>query len=192
MYMPDFFGGEELDAQAICEGRWGDLDMAGFSARNARGVREPEMFAAARAVKGMGYARVGAVGFCYGGWGVLRLGAEGLVDAVVCGHPSWVVEGDWEGVGVPVMVLAPERDEVFKVEMKRFAFGALVRKGEVPFEWVHFPGVEHGCLTKGDEGVEGEREAMVKGKEAAVRWFGEWLRGSGCGEVQSPIVVGMV
>ena len=41
--------------------------------------------------------------------------------------------------------------------------------------YVHFPGVAHGCLTKGDEKVEGEREAMAKGKDDAVRWFKLWL-----------------
>jgi len=30
-------------------------------------------------------------------------------------------------------------------------------------------------LTKGDEGIEGEREAMVRGKDGAVGWFREWL-----------------
>jgi hypothetical protein len=53
----------------------------------------------------------------------------------------------------------------------------LERKGDdgVPFEWVHFLGVAHGCLTKGDEKVKGEREAMVRGKDAVVGWFRQWL-----------------
>ena len=37
------------------------------------------------------------------------------------------------------------------------------------------PGVSHGCLTKGDETVPGEREAMVKAKDRAVTWWREWL-----------------
>lgn len=45
----------------------------------------------------------------------------------------------------------------------------------MPVEWVHFPGVAHACLTKGDERVKGEREAMVRGKDAAVGWFRQWL-----------------
>ena len=53
----------------------------------------------------------------------------------------------------------------------------MERKGDegVPVDWVHFPGVEHGCLTKGDENVKGEREAMVKGKDATVGWFRQYL-----------------
>lgn len=70
VYMPDFFGGESLDETAVLEGRWGDLDMPGFSKRNARSVREPEIFACARELRGK-YERVGCVGYCFGGWAVM-------------------------------------------------------------------------------------------------------------------------
>lgn len=148
--------------------------MAGFAARNSRAIREPSIFAAATALR-TSYAKVGAVGFCFGGWAVLRLASTALVDAVVCAHPSWVTREDVDGVGVPVMFLCPEVDGLFNDEMREYAFRTMLGKKSVPFEWVHFPGVEHGCLTKGDEKVKGEREAMAKGKGAVVRWWGEWL-----------------
>ncbi|KAJ4993465.1 dienelactone hydrolase family protein [Stagonosporopsis vannaccii] len=175
VYIPDFFGGESLDAKAILEGRWADVDLAGFSARNSRPIREPQIFAAAKALRSAGFSSLGAVGFCFGGWGVLRLAQAGLVDAIVCAHPSWATNDDFDGIGVPVMFLAPEKDALFPEEMKIYAFRVLVERKSTPFEWVHFPGVEHGCMTKGDEKVEGEREAMAKGKGAAVRWWNEWL-----------------
>ncbi|KAJ4373630.1 hypothetical protein N0V86_007773 [Didymella sp. IMI 355093] len=175
VFIPDFFGGESLDATAILQGRWHDLDLAGFSARNARSVREPEIFAAARTLRASGYRKLGSIGFCFGGWAVLRLAQVDLVDAVVCAHPSWVANEDFESIGAPVMFLAPEIDGMFPDEMKVHAFRCLLEGKRVPFEWVHFPGMAHGCLTKGDEKTEGEREAMSKGKAAAVRWWGEWL-----------------
>lgn len=173
--MPDFFDGETLDPTALYERRWADLDITGFRARNSRAIREPQIFAAARALRDAGFSKIGAVGFCYGGWGVLRLAQADLVDAVVCAHPSWTTNEDFDGIAVPTMILAPETDVAFHDEMKLYAFRALLEKKSTPFEWVHFPGVEHGCLTKGDEGVKGEREAMAKGKGAAVRWWKEWL-----------------
>jgi dienelactone hydrolase len=180
VYIPDFFGGETLDPQAVLEGRWHDLDMAGFSARNSRSIREPEIFAAAKELRSNGFKKIGAIGFCFGGWAVLRLASvkeEGasLVDAIVCAHPSWVTNADFDDVDIPVMFLAPEHDSMFPDDMKEYAFKTLLAKKSVPFEWVHFPGVAHGCLTKGDSRVEGEREAMAKGKGLAVRWWGEWL-----------------
>jgi dienelactone hydrolase len=70
VYMPDFFGGEELDRTAILEGRWGDVDLPGFMQRNAREIREPEVFAAARELRGK-YKKLGSVGYCFGGWAVM-------------------------------------------------------------------------------------------------------------------------
>lgn len=178
VFVPDFFNGEELDQTAVLQGRWHDLDMPGFSARNARSIREPQIFSCARALRAAGYKALGSIGFCFGGWAVLRLAQARLVDAIVCAHPSWVTNEDFESLGTPVLVLAPEVDVMFPDEMKGYAFGCLLKEKSTPFEWVHFPGVEHGCLTKGDQRIGGEREAMVKGKAAAVRWWGEYL-GSG-------------
>lgn len=74
--MPDFFGGEVLDRDALLEGRWGDIDIKGFAERNARSVRETEIFSATRELRGR-FERVGAVGYCYGGWGLMvRVGGE--------------------------------------------------------------------------------------------------------------------
>lgn len=70
------------------EGRWHDLDMAGFSARNSRSIREPQIFTAATTLRSSGYSKLGAIGFCFGGWAVLRLAQASLVDAIVCAHPE--------------------------------------------------------------------------------------------------------
>jgi dienelactone hydrolase len=70
VYMPDFFGGEVLDSAAILEERWADIDLPGFMQRNARGVREPEIFAAARELRDK-YEKLGTAGYCFGGWAVM-------------------------------------------------------------------------------------------------------------------------
>ncbi|CAN9185514.1 unnamed protein product [Alternaria alternata] len=176
VYMPDFFGGESLDFSLIKAGKWAELDMEGFKARNSRSVREPEVFACVQALRDSGYKKIGAAGYCWGGWAVLRLATEKLVDCVVCAHPSMITEADFDGLNVPIMFLQPEHDAIFSDEMKLYAFKKLVLdKKSLPVEWVHFPGVSHGCLTKGDETVPGEREAMVKAKDRAVTWWREWL-----------------
>jgi hypothetical protein len=97
---------------------------------------------------------------------------------VICAHPSIITKEDFDDIKVPIMFLAPEHDGMFTDELKEYAFRKLVlgeRKGELSVEWVHFPGISHGALTKGDESVQGEREAMVKGKDRAVTWWKEWL-----------------
>jgi dienelactone hydrolase len=133
VYMPDFFGGEELERTALLEGRWGDIDMVGFQKRNSREVREPEIFAAAKELREK-YEKLGTVGYCFGGWAVLRLGAKEhgkekpFVDCVVCAHPSWVTKEDIDNYGnLPIQFLAPEIDGQFPDELKMHAFQTLVR-----------------------------------------------------------------
>ncbi|KAK5652157.1 hypothetical protein OQA88_10799 [Cercophora sp. LCS_1] len=181
VYVPDFFGGEVLSHELILAGRWAELDLPSFLSRNSRAIREPEIFAFAKALRAK-HGKVGAVGFCYGGWAVHRLAAgefanvdgKGLVDCATAGHPSLLTVEDIESVKMPMQILAPERDGAFTMELKMRSWEAMQRNG-VPFEYVHFPGVEHACLVRGDEGIKGEREAMVRGMDAVVGWMRFWL-----------------
>ncbi|KAK7409230.1 hypothetical protein QQX98_008606 [Neonectria punicea] len=177
VYVPDFFGGEVLPFDLIRDEKWGDLDLAGFIGRNSRAVREPLLFACARALR-RSHAKVGAVGYCYGGWAVFRLGAREhqppLVDCVTAGHPSMLTKEDIDGVDVPVQMLAPEIDPAYNAELKLHTFQTLQAAG-VAFDYQHFPGVVHACLVRGDERVDGERLAMVRGKNAAVAWMKQFL-----------------
>ncbi|KAL2861186.1 dienelactone hydrolase family protein [Aspergillus lucknowensis] len=178
VYVPDFFGGEVLPFEPVLAGRFGDVDVPGFLARNSRQIREPEIFKCATELRTKHDTTV-AVGFCYGGWAVCRLGAEDptsalvdqkpLVDAITVAHPSLLTEEDIDGVVVPVQILAPERDPVFTPELKSYTFDSLQRRG-VPFDWQHFPRVEHACMTRGDPNKPGERAALERGKNAVVSW----------------------
>lgn len=183
VYLPDFFGGEVLSRDAIIAERWHELDLPGFMSRSGRDAREGEILAFARALRKK-HGKVGAVGYCYGGWAVHRLGAKefvdaetgkGLVDCVTSGHPSLLTKKDIDEVAVPVQVQAAEFDMQFTAEMKSHEFLTLQKNG-VPFDYQHFPGVVHGALVRGDESQKGEREAMVRAKNATVAWHRYWLR----------------
>jgi dienelactone hydrolase len=177
VYVPDFFGGEALPFEPLLAGRFDEVDLPAFRARNSREIREPEIFACARELRKSHKVTV-AVGFCYGGWAVFRLGAAGeedarpLVDAIAAAHPSLLTKEDIDNVAVPVQILAPEHDPIFNDELKSYTFASLQRRG-VPFDWQHFPGVEHACMTRGDENKPGERAAMERGKNAVVAWAGQ-------------------
>ncbi|GIC94318.1 dienelactone hydrolase family protein [Aspergillus udagawae] len=153
VYIPDFFGGEVLPFEPILRGET---------------LREK-------------YKKVGVAGFCYGGWAAFRLGAKEhqppLVDCVTVGHPSLLTKKDIDETAVPVQILAPEHDPVCTSELKRYTFDMVSSLG-VPFDYQHYPGVEHGCLTRGDSNKAGDREAMARGKNAAVSWFTQWLHQS--------------
>ena len=177
VYVPDFFGGAVLPFDLILKSDWAGLDLHTFIGKNSREVREPEIFACARALRAQ-YKKVGAVGFCYGGWAVLRLGAKEhnppLVDFISLGHPSMLTKKDIEEVNVPVQVLAPEIDQAYTDELKKFTFETVMKLG-IPFDYQHYPGVEHSCFIRGDPEVKGDREALVRGKHAAVSWFVQFL-----------------
>ncbi len=177
VYVPDFFGGWVVPFEPVLNGRFHELDMETFRENNGRESREAEIFACARALREK-YQKVGAVGFCYGGWAVFRLGANEhqppLVDCITAGHPSLLTKEDIDGVAVPTQMLAPEVDSQYTPELKSYTFETLLKAG-VPFDYQHLPGVEHACLVRGDPGKSGEREAMARGKDAAVSWMEQYL-----------------
>ncbi len=127
------------------------------------------------------YKKTGAIGFCFGGWAAFRLGAKEhqppLVDCISVGHPTWLTTKDIDEVSVPVQILAPEIDAVYTPELKLHSFQTIPGLG-VPFDYQHFPKVEHACFTRGYSEKDGEREAMIRGKNAAVAWFKQFLHGA--------------
>lgn len=177
-YVPDFFGGEILDWEIILSGDFSKLDLPQFMAKNNRHVREPEIFEFARTLKAQ-YKTVCAVGFCYGGWASFRLGSKEhqppLVDCISVGHPSFLTEKDIDEVAVPVQLLAPERDPMYTAELKQYTFQKLPSLG-IPFDYQHFPGVDHACFIRGDSRIPGEQDAILQGRKATVLWLSRFAQ----------------
>ncbi|KAI0466839.1 dienelactone hydrolase [Xylaria cf. heliscus] len=179
VYVPDFFGGWVVDWKAVEDDRWSEIDLDGVVKNQSREIRGPEIAACARAIKAdLGFKRLGAVGYCYGGWAVCHIASKAqetpLVDAISIGHPSWLIKEDIDNISVPFQVLAPEHDPSYTPELKSYTFQkALTLK--MPFDYLHFPGIVHGALVRGDERHEGEREAMERAKNAVVTWFTQFL-----------------
>lgn len=142
-------------------------------------MRHVAVEACARAIKAEhGFKRLGAIGFCYGGWAVCHLAskerAAPLVDAISMGHPSWLTKDDVANLTVPLQILAPQHDHSFPTELKLYTFETLL-KLNLPFEYVHYPDIIHGGLVRGSERVAKEREAMAAAKNSAVAWFRRFL-----------------
>ncbi|KAB2573411.1 Hydrolase tropI [Lasiodiplodia theobromae] len=176
VYVPDFFGGEVVPAEIVSDqSRWGEIDIPSFMVRNSKTIREPEIFACAKALRDQ-YGRVGAIGFCFGGWAVFRLGAKGnqLVDCISTAHPSLLEKHEIENVGVPVQILAPEKDVVFTEELKAYSNQVIPTLG-IAYDYQHFPGLEHGFAIRGDPTNPPEMKGLERAKNAAVVWFRQWL-----------------
>ncbi|KAF2730343.1 endo-1,3-1,4-beta-D-glucanase [Polyplosphaeria fusca] len=181
IYMPDFFGGEVVDPAILKAGPPFAFDLEAWHKRNWKDVRWPEISACAAALREK-HARVGVIGYCYGGWSSFQLGSSAhtprLVDAISAAHPTWLTKEEIDAIGVPVQICAPEMDPTFTPELKRYANEVIPTKG-LPYEYVFFPGVAHGFATRGDPGQEREWAAMLRGKRAQVNWMKEWLHGDG-------------
>jgi dienelactone hydrolase len=64
------FDGEVLPPKTLeDESRWKELDMLSFLGRNSKANRQAAVFECAKALRSQ-YKRVGAIGFCFGGWAV--------------------------------------------------------------------------------------------------------------------------
>ncbi|KAK3197079.1 hypothetical protein GRF29_1536g547565 [Pseudopithomyces chartarum] len=179
VYLPDFFGGEVLNPSIIADkNRWDEFDLEGWSERNAKETRWPELKAVAQILREK-YEKVGVIGYCYGGWSLFRLGSRaenGLVDCISTAHPTLLTKEEIDGIGVPVQICAPEVDNAFTPELKAYANEVIPTKG-VPYDYQYFPGVEHAFATRGNLDDEKEKRAMLRAKRAQVGWMREWLHG---------------
>ena len=117
------------------------FDLMAFIGRNGKDIRQPEIEAAAKELKSQ-YKKVGAIGFCYGGWAVFRLGAKDkkLVDCVSTAHPSLLEKSEMENLAVPTQIMAPETDQMFSPELKEFANNTIPGLG-IEYQYDYYPGV---------------------------------------------------
>jgi dienelactone hydrolase len=95
------------------------LDLPGFLGRHSKEIRSPEIFACVKTLKAE-YKKVGAIGYCWGGWACFRLAAKGnnLLDCVSVAHPSRLEKSEIDVLGVPTQILAPETDQQLTPELK--------------------------------------------------------------------------
>ncbi|KAK5659814.1 hypothetical protein OQA88_1026 [Cercophora sp. LCS_1] len=180
VYVPDFYGGEVLSAAIVNNpAEWGKLDLPNFMQRNSKVVRAPEIASFARNLRAQ-HRRVGAIGFCWGGWAVFQLGARTtdgsapLADCISAAHPTFLEKTEISNVGVPVQILAPEKDPQFTPELKAYALAEIPTLG-VPFDYQYFPGLEHGFAVRGNQQDEAEKKGLERAMRAAVGHFKEWL-----------------
>ncbi|MCJ1305803.1 hypothetical protein MMC08_008619 [Hypocenomyce scalaris] len=175
VYLPDFFDGEIVTPENLSTP--GALDLEAFLGRHSKEIRFPEMAECARALKhDHGFKKLGAIGFCYGGWAVFQLGAQGtnLVDCISTGHPSRLTEEEINAVAVPVQILAPETDPQFTPELKAYA-NEVIPSLNLEYDYQYFPGLRHGFATRCDQNDAKQRKGLERAKNAAVGWFAQIL-----------------
>jgi len=176
VYLPDFFDGEVVTPETMEDPKKREaFDIMAFIGRNGKEKRFPEMVAVTKELKSK-HKKIGAIGYCYGGWAVFQLGAKGmnLVDAISTAHPSLATKEEISNIGVPVQILAPETDQMLTPELKEFCNSTIPTLG-VEYDYQYFPGLSHGFAARGDPSNPAEKKGLERAKNAAVHWFAQHL-----------------
>ncbi|KFY93039.1 hypothetical protein V500_03947 [Pseudogymnoascus sp. VKM F-4518 (FW-2643)] len=141
-----------------------------------------------------GVQRVGAIGYCFGGRYVMRLLAEGKIEAGVVNHPSFYTldevsalgrpsgdkleggEADGKKVRVwkPLAIFAAETDDILPEE-KRRATEDRLKEGGVTWMCTTYAGTLHGFSVRGDLKDPVVKFARDSALDGAVKWFNEYL-----------------
>lgn len=190
VYLPDLFVGDkiEMDLKSFDKQPTGILDRI---ARTVRVVakapaiisvvsRHPPaaaipriaaVLADVRARHGGDAARIGMVGYCWGGKYALRFNAMGEIAATVGCHPSAVkLEEDVRGIRAPTLLILAEGDGMFPAPLQAASEGILAGAG-VPSETIVFPGVKHGFCVRGDVAD----PTVAAARDAACARTAEWF-----------------
>ena len=147
----------------------GKPPLMDFIGRNSKQLRRPEILAAAKELK-LKYNKVGAIGYCYGGWAVFQLGEKGnnLVDCISTAHPSFVDKREIEMLGVPIQILAPETDTQLTPELKEFCNRIIPTLG-LDYAYEFFPGLAHGFATRGDPEIQVQKNGLERAKNSIIQ-----------------------
>ncbi|KAL8738327.1 MAG: hypothetical protein Q9181_000870 [Wetmoreana brouardii] len=181
VFVPDFYDGEVVSEETMNDPKTREHflqnEFGAWAQRNSKENRASAVHEAAQVLKEeLGFKKVGAIGYCWGGWAVFQLGAKGknLVDCISTAHPSLMTKAEIDNVGVPVQILAPEHDFQFTQELKEHANKTLPALN-VAYDYQHFPGLAHGFAVRGDRSDKMQKEGLERAKNAASCWFASQL-----------------
>lgn len=169
------FGGEIVDPETLSDPEKANaFDIGAFVGRHSKEIRWPEIEASACTLKSK-FPKVGAIGFCYGGWASFKLSANpSLIDAISVAHPSMLDRAEIAAVKVPVQVLSPEHDHSYTKELKQYTLETVPQTG-VQWEYVYFPGMQHGFAVRGDINDNRQNDGLARAERSAVRFFKDYL-----------------
>jgi len=151
------------------------FDLMAFVGRNSKEIRWPEIEGVAKELKSK-HSKVGAIGYCYGGWAVFQLGGKGkdLVDCVSAAHPSLTTKEELANLAVPTQILSPETDQMYTPELKTYSNEVIPTLG-IDYDYQYFPGVVHGFAVRGDPSDSTQKQALERAKNVSVNFFNQYL-----------------
>ncbi|KIY64968.1 dienelactone hydrolase endo-1-3,1,4-beta-D-glucanase [Cylindrobasidium torrendii FP15055 ss-10] len=126
------------------------------------------------------YEKLGAVGFCYGGSTVVRLGATtDIFSTLVICHPGKHAKEEFAAIKVPCSWGCAEDDMGFndKIRMEAEAefAGRRGKTNEVPYEFKVYPGTTHGFAARPNLSIPEVKDAFEGVQQQIVDWLKKTL-----------------
>jgi len=174
VYLPDFFNGDAVPVSAMQN--IASFDFMAWRGRHPKNERYATIVNVATELREKhGVTKLAAIGFCWGGWGTLKLGATDLVDAVAVAHPSlFDFPADIENLKKPCLFLMAETDQQFGPEKQEMSKEILKNRPE-EHKFVFYPGTKHGFAVRFDVQEEIPAKAAQDAKNQAVEFFNKHL-----------------
>ncbi|CAM1505857.1 Fc.00g114940.m01.CDS01 [Cosmosporella sp. VM-42] len=126
-----------------------------------------------KALKDLGFTKIGAVGYCFGAKYLVRHYKDGIQVGFVA-HPSFVTDEELAAITGPLSIAAAEVDSIFPANLRYKSEEILAKTGQ-PWQINLYSGTQHGFSVRGDPKVKKEKFAKEQAFAQAVAWFDEHL-----------------
>jgi dienelactone hydrolase len=167
VFVPDVLAGDAIAPEGF--------DRATFPAwreRHSDAQARPLCEAAVAALRAAGFARVGAIGYCWGGRYAALAAAAGIVDCYAVAHPSFTTPADYAALGaLPGFFALAEADQAFPAEAAAEVEAAL-RAAGAQAEFRRYPGTTHGFAVRPPP----ESAAAAEARDDAAAGAGHFFR----------------
>ncbi|TAQ88788.1 hypothetical protein B7494_g2884 [Chlorociboria aeruginascens] len=175
--IPDLFNGDAMGLNRPDNFDFMSWLTKGTGGNNPHTVKEVDVIVekAIEFLKGKGFKKIGAVGYCFGAKYVVRFMPKGRgIDVGYLAHPSFVEEEELKAISGPLSIAAAETDSIFPAEKRHKSEGILIETKQ-PYQINLFSGVSHGFSVRCDTSVKVEKFAKEQAFLQAVTWFDEHL-----------------
>jgi dienelactone hydrolase len=142
VFVPDLLG-----ADAVAPDGFDRATFPAWRERHGDAQTRPLAEAAIAALRARGFARVGAIGYCWGGRYAALAAAAGAADAYAVAHPSFTTAADYAALRQPALLLLAEVDAAFPAEVSAEVEAAL-RAAGVALEARRWAGTTHGFAVR--------------------------------------------
>ncbi|KAF4636134.1 hypothetical protein G7Y89_g1955 [Cudoniella acicularis] len=172
---PDLFGGDPVPPNTQSNSS-SNFNMTAWRGRHTTAIVDLIVNTTIASIRGeLGFTKVAAVGYCFGGKHVVRFLASGKgLDAGFTAHPGGVVAAEWQGIASPLSIAFGEFDGS-NTPAQRAAAEAIFQAKNAIYQTTLYSGAEHGFAIRTNLSDPRKKFAQEGAYFQALRWFDAWV-----------------